>query len=144
MTKRTPRELQAFRGRITCYTSGFPCQPFSMIGSQVGESDERGTVVWNVLVAIQELLPYLFIWENVKTFAQSSKFATQFKATLAALSSLGGGAYAVDWRILDSHNFGVPARRERLYIVGVRRDRQRASWAWPDPRPSPNKLVHHP
>ena len=133
VTKRTPRELQPFKGRVTCYTSGFPCQPFSAMGSRAGAADERGTVVWSVLGAIVEILPDVFILENVKTFATSSKFQEHFKATLDVLGAIGGGIYIVDWRILDSHDFRVPARRERLYVVGVRRDRQREAWAWPGP-----------
>ena len=134
MTMREPRELHPFRGHVTCYTSGFPCQPYSKIGSQAGERDDRGTVVWHVVLAISELLPDMFILENVKDYAES-KFQKQFADTLASLRSIGGNMYNVDWKVLDSHNFGVPARRERLYCVGVRRDRQRASWQWPESQP---------
>ena len=133
MTTRKPRDLHPFLGRVTCYTSGFPCQPFSSIGSQAGAADERGSVVWHCVLTIHELLPDVFILENVKRFTER-RFKKQFMDALASLRSIGGNIYNVDWRVLDSQNFGVPARRERLYIVGMRRDRQCAPWSWPKPQ----------
>ena len=113
MTMRRPCELRPFHGQVTCYTSGFPCQPYSKIGSQAGKGDARGTVVWHVVSAINELLPDIFILENVKDFAER-KHQKQFADTIAKLKSIGGNLSNVDWKVLDSHNFGVPARRERL------------------------------
>ena len=91
-------------------------------------------MVWHVVSAIKELLPDIFVLENVKEYAEDRRFQTQFTDTVAKLKAIGGKLYNVDWKVLDSHSFGVPARRERLYFVGVRRDRQRTSWQWPEPQ----------
>ena len=52
------------RPRPDLYFGGFPCQPFSAMGSRAGAAEERGTVVWSVIGAIAELLPDVFILEN--------------------------------------------------------------------------------
>ena len=134
ITTRAEDSLRPFRGRVTIYTAGFPCQPYSRQGSQGGESDPsgRGMVVWDVLLAIDVLQPDAFVLENVKDFA---RFQSTFEPVLDMLRAIGNGSYTVSWRILGSLGVGVPHRRERLYIVGIRRDRQCATWVWPEPGP---------
>lgn len=119
------------------YTSGFPCQPYSKEGKRGGELDPRSQVGMAVAETIHCLKPDLFILENVEDLVENPKFA-DFASKL--LEKLGGAnEYYVDFKVLDSINFGVPAARRRVYIVGIRRDRLVQSWSWPeDVAPAPS------
>ena len=148
MTRRTPDELIALRDQYGAenpwlYTSGFPCQPFSSQGSGRGDADERGQLTWDVLLAIATLLPDLALLENVAELALREKHKRFFAEILAALASIGNGLYWVDWKILDSWDYGVPASRKRLYIVAVRKDRLVHPWTWPTqlPKVSLNSIL---
>ena len=124
---------------LLIYTSGFPCQPFSREGKRQGSADPRGQVVYHELGLINELLPDLVIFENVKDLATDKKYAAFFQEVLGFLTMIRQKLYLVDWNILDSYTHGpVPASRKRLYIVAVRKDRLQTSWDWPSElRPLP-------
>ena len=126
---------------VLVYTSGFPCQPYSRQGLRQGQHDQQGRaqVVWGCLDAIQQTKPTFFVLENVADLARASSFDGIFRDILDMLNLIGNGLYTIHWTILDSYEVGnVPASRERVYIVGVRKDRQVRSWDWPQPiRPPP-------
>lgn len=126
MTVRNPQQLDVFVDRVTIYTAGFPCPIYSNQGNRQGMDDPSG-----VALAIGKLIPDLFILENVPDFATNKKFKQHFDVAMRTLYECAGGIYNIHWRILNSRDFGVPALRQRLYIVGIRRDRQRAEWTWP-------------
>ena len=54
-----------------------------------------------------------------------------FSEILLHLTQIGGNMYYVDWKVLDSIDYGVPAARKRVYIVAVRKDHLVQSWNWP-------------
>lgn len=96
-------------------TAGFPCQPFSYAGRQEGFNDKtRGTLFFDVLRIIKAKRPKMFLLENVKGLKSHNNGETM-DIILSALKELG---YDVHWKILDSHKFGVPQKRERWYCVG--------------------------
>ena len=135
MKKRNLDDLQALcessgSGPLL-YTSGFPCQPFSCQGSQLGEKDERGQLICDVLLTISILTPTLAILENVSELATWQKYQKLFSEILLHLTQIGGNMYYVDWKVLDSIDYGVPAARKRVYIVAVRKDHLVQSWNWP-------------
>lgn len=102
-----------------------PCQPFSAAGDGEGEFDDRDGFPWALRI-IARLLPPVVIIENVKglTFA---KHADYFAGILASLRGLG---YDVDWRVLNSADYGVPQTRERCFII-ARRDNKPITWPAP-------------
>ncbi len=102
-----------------------PCQPFSAAGDGEGENDDRDGFPWTLRI-IAKLLPPVVIIENVKglTFA---KHADYFSAVLRHIAALG---YRVDWRVLNSADYGVPQTRERCFIV-ARRDNGPITWPTP-------------
>ncbi len=102
-----------------------PCQPFSAAGDGEGENDDRDGFPWTLRI-IAKLLPPVVIIENVKglTFA---KHADYFSAVLRHIAALG---YRVDWRVLNSADYGVPQTRERCFIV-ARRDNGPITWPAP-------------
>lgn len=115
--------------------AGFPCQPFSKAGSQLGWRDRvRGTLFSNIVDIIKFHRPEFVILENVAHFVNHDKGQTYLKVK-AALQALG---YAVDSKQLSPHQFGVPHIRERMYMV-ARRGSLR-SFRWPEPSHSAAEL----
>ena len=114
--------------------AGFPCQPFSAEGPQDGPETERGLLIVHIMHLIKERQPVAFVLENVKGLV--THFKDFFEDILAVLRSFkhGGRFYNVEYRILDTKFLGIPQSRPRLYIVGIRSDRQDTQMHWP---------VHH-
>jgi DNA (cytosine-5)-methyltransferase 1 len=96
--------------------AGFPCQPFSIIGQQKGFLDTRGTLFFYIEEILKYKQPFAFLIENVKqlkTHDQGQTFAT----IINRLETLG---YYVYTNILNALDFGLPQKRERIFIVGFR------------------------
>lgn len=95
--------------------AGFPCQPFSIIGSKRGTSDPRGTLFLEILRIVRAKKPLGIVLENVKQLAT----AQHGEVLKKILTSLRGMGYSVDWRILNALHFGLPQQRERVIIVAT-------------------------
>ncbi len=106
--------------------AGLPCQPFSIIGDRKGMADPRGTLFFDTARVIEAKKPNAIVIENVRQFATNQSGAA-LKCVLTTLEDLG---YGVDWKILNALHFGLPQRRERIFIVGVK---GMASWTFPWP-----------
>lgn len=98
--------------------AGFPCQTFSIVGKRDGLKDERGQIIFGITDIIQRKKPSYFILENVKGLLNHNKGAT-IKLIYNLLQKSG---YYVDYKLLNSINYGVPQMRERIYFVGIRKD----------------------
>jgi DNA (cytosine-5)-methyltransferase 1 len=94
--------------------AGFPCQPFSIAGKGLGFSDTRGTLFFNIEKILEVKKPRAFLLENVKRLTTHDNGQT-FAVILQKLKSLG---YTVYSRVFNSLDFGLPQKRERIYIVG--------------------------
>lgn len=94
--------------------AGFPCQPFSIAGKQLGFSDTRGTLFFNIESILSEKKPYAFFLENVKRLTTHDHGRT-FDVIKKKLTSLG---YHIHYKVLNSLDYGIPQKRERIYIVG--------------------------
>lgn len=94
--------------------AGFPCQPFSIAGKGLGFADTRGTLFFNIESILAAKRPQAFLLENVKRLTTHDGGNT-FAVILARLQQLG---YTVYYQVLNSLNFGLPQKRERIYIVG--------------------------
>lgn len=104
--------------------AGFPCQPFSIIGHRKGFEDTRGTLFFEIARILAEKRPKAFVLENVKMLKGHNGGSTLYRI-MEALSNLG---YTCDYRILNALNFGLPQKRERIFIVG---SRDLGSFTWP-------------
>lgn len=93
---------------------GFPCQAFSVAGNRKGFEDTRGTLFFDVARVIKEKKPKGFLLENVEGLVSHDKGRT-LETIINVLEGLG---YSVDWKVLDSSEFGIAQRRKRIYIVG--------------------------
>lgn len=99
--------------------AGFPCQAFSIAGKKGGFSDTRGTLFFDVARIINEKRPFAFLLENVKGLTHHDKGKT-FKTIIEVLEKDLG--YSVYYKLLNAKDFGVPQKRERIYIVGFKED----------------------
>jgi len=97
---------------------GPPCQDYSVAGAGAGEEGERGKLVWTYLRIIADKQPKAFVFENVKGLLMK-KHRPTFDALLAQFDEIG---YAVTWRLINAWDYGVAQKRERVFIVGVRKD----------------------
>jgi len=96
--------------------AGFPCQPFSIAGKQLGFADTRGTLFFNIEKILEEKKPYGFLLENVSRLLTHDKGRT-FQVILKKLEDLG---YIVYYKVLNTLDFGLPQLRKRIYIVGFK------------------------
>lgn len=112
--------------------AGFPCQPFSKAGSQLGWKDVvRGTLFFRIVEIIELRRPEFIVLENVANFFRHDDGNT-FRAVCAALEGLNYDARAAK---LSPHQFGVPQIRDRMYLVARRRDLGGlAEFSWPNSR----------
>jgi DNA (cytosine-5)-methyltransferase 1 len=96
--------------------AGFPCQPFSIIGDRRGFDDTRGTLFFEIARILQEKQPRAFVLENVKMLVGHNHGKTM-RRILEVLDELG---YDVCYKVLNALNFGLPQKRERVFIVGAK------------------------
>lgn len=105
--------------------AGFPCQPFSIIGAGKGFEDTRGTLFFEIARILKAKRPKAFVLENVKQLVGHRGGATFKKIIYTLEKELG---YCVEWKILNALDYGLPQKRERVFIVGF----HKPMWfAWP-------------
>lgn len=97
---------------------GFPCQGFSVANMKRSVTDSRNVLYRELLRVIRDKSPRFFLAENVKGILHFAK-GEVFKTILAEMSALG---YRVQYRLFNAADYGVPQKRERVIIVGVRND----------------------
>lgn len=120
---------------------GFPCQDISNAGKMKGLFNKDGTqtrsgLFFDALRIIKETKPRVAIAENVKALT-SKKFSEQFKIILDSLEAAGYNNY---WKILNSLDFGIPQKRERVFIVSIRKDIDTGMFRFPEGFPLQLKL----
>lgn len=111
ITKINPENLPDF-DMLIC---GFPCQTFSIVGKRAGFSDMRGQIIFHIVNILKVKKPSMFLLENVKGLVSHNSGKT-LSCIISMLKSCG---YHVEYRVLNSENYGVPQMRERIYIVGI-------------------------
>ena len=99
--------------------AGFPCQPFSAAGKELGFADSRGTIFFKLLEIIKTKKTGIVFLENVTNLVRHDGGNT-YKTILDSLSEAN---YELSPIILDSTYFGVPQSRSRIYIVGLHREK---------------------
>lgn len=149
---------------IDMVSGGPPCQPFSMGGKHQGNIDERDMFPY-VCKAISIYKPKFFMFENVKGLLRESfrryfeyiilrltypdidiKDAEDWQEHLIRLENFQTSGqyeavkYQVTFRLVDAANYGIPQRRERVFIVGIREDLN-INWAFPQETHSLDALL---
>ena len=100
------------------FIGGPPCQSWSVGGKQKGLDDERGQLFLKYIELIHAKKPKFFVIENVKGMLDD-KFKSVFEDFISSLEHAG---YNVQWDLLDAVNYRIPQNRERVFIVGFRKE----------------------
>lgn len=118
------------RGKVDVLTGGFPCQAFSYAGKKLGFEDARGTMFYEFARAVKEIQPLICVGENVRGLLSHDSGRT-IQGMVSILDELG---YEVlPPRLLKAIFHRVPQKRERLLVVGLRKDAA-LSFEWPKPQ----------
>ena len=137
--------------QLHIFTAGFPCQPFSPAGSSQGTLDMRGTIVFDVIRGIKQILPKTFLLENVPELKyRHPETFHQILNALVNIKSQGEAHYHISWKILNTRiHVGSAPNRPRIYIIGIAQDlvSSNYSFKWPGEASFPQPQCppsHHP
>lgn len=112
-------DFTPYKGQVDLLSGGIPCQAFSYAGKQLGFEDTRGTLFFEFARALKETEAKMFLIENVKgLFTHDNKRTMQ--TMFHVLEDLGYKIFKP--QVLDASYYNVPQRRERLFIVGIRKE----------------------
>lgn len=98
--------------------AGFPCQPFSMMGAQLGFDDHRGTLFFTIEMVLRKHEPNIIVLENVKNLETHNKGETFKRMKYILEEELG---YEVFFSVLNTADYGIPQTRRRLFLVGFKK-----------------------
>lgn len=107
--------------------AGFPCQAFSISGKQQGFEDSRGTLFFDVARIAKYHQPKILLLENVKNFEKHDNGNT-LRTVKATLDEIGYNFFS---QVLNASHFGVPQKRERIFMLAVRKDLNIESFTFP-------------
>lgn len=112
--------------------AGFPCQSFSLGGTQKGFADPRGTMFFEVIRAAAAIKPKVIFLENVENLMEHDNGRT-FQTIYASLVELG---YYIHYRAMATHEYAnIPQTRRRIYIVAFSDLEMSKEFQFPDPVP---------
>lgn len=111
--------------------AGFPCQAFSISGKQRGFEDSRGTLFFDVARIVKAKKPKVVFMENVKNFASHDNGKT-LSVVKSIMEELG---YTFYQKVLNAADYGIPQKRERIYMVCFRNDLAIEKFNFPKPFP---------
>jgi len=114
--------------------AGFPCQAFSQAGLKKGFQDTRGTMFFEIARILDHHKPNAFLLENVKGLRGHDKGNT-FKTIVSILNELG--YQTLESEVLNAKHFGLPQNRERIFIVGFKKN---VNFQFPTPPQTPTRL----
>jgi len=117
---------------IDLLSGGYPCQSFSYAGKRLGIEDTRGTLFYDFAEILNDLKPKMFFAENVKGLVTHDKGRT-LKVMIDIFKDVG---YEVDCKVLNSLDYGVAQKRQRVVIIGTRKDIRKMigeDYSYPEP-----------
>jgi DNA (cytosine-5)-methyltransferase 1 len=124
-------DFSEFKNSVDIISGGFPCQAFSYAGKKMGFEDTRGTLFFEFARAIKEANPKVFIAENVRGLMKHDGGKT-LKTISKIIDDLG--FKLIEPRVLKAIFYRVPQKRERLFLVGIRKDLiKKTKFKWPSP-----------
>jgi len=121
--------FEEFEGKVDVVTGGFPCQAFSYAGKKLGLKDARGTLFYEFARVVQAVKPSICIGENVRGLLSHDKGKT-LEGMISILDEIGYKIVPV--KVLKAIYYRVPQKRERLILVGIRKDIE-TNFSYPKP-----------
>lgn len=112
-------DFKKYKNKVEIVTGGFPCQSFSYAGKRLGFQDARGTLFYEFARVVKEVNPPICIGENVKGLLSHDKGKT-LEGMISILDEIGYKVAPI--QVLKAINYKVPQKRERLILVGIRKD----------------------
>ena len=112
------KEFSIQKYELDLLSGGAPCQSFSYAGKKLGLEDVRGTMFYHYATFLKKLQPKMFLFENVRGLLSHNKGQT-FKIITDVFKDQG---YFINYKILNALDFNVAQKRERLIIIGVRKN----------------------
>lgn len=112
-------DFSQYQGKVDVVTGGFPCQAFSYAGKKLGFEDARGTLFFEWARAVKEIQPKICIGENVRGLLSHENGKT-IKGMIDVLTELGYKVLIP--QVLKAIYYKVPQKRERMILVGIRKD----------------------
>ena len=122
--KNYPKQLKALQGSVDLVAGGPPCQGFSMAGKRA-ENDVRNQLVFSYIKFIEYVQPKMILFENVKGFTyafdktKNPAAVPYSKIVIEKLQKLG---YDVSPQVIDFSKYGVPQKRKRFILVGIKKE----------------------
>ncbi|MDC1020214.1 DNA (cytosine-5-)-methyltransferase [Alphaproteobacteria bacterium] len=115
------KDLNLPQGFSEVLIGGFPCQPFSTVNPTKDPSQKENQLFWEMARVIDDVKPKVFVAENVQGFYRL-KGGFFFDLACQEFRKIG---YEIFHHLVDSSDYGVPQKRKRIFIVGVRTDIQK-------------------
>ena len=112
---------------VDLLSGGYPCQSFSYAGKKMGLDDTRGTMFYYYAEILKQVRPKMFLAENVKGLVSHDGGKT-LKTMLNVFGEIG---YNVEYKVLNAVNYGVAQKRQRVVIIGVRKDLTNVKFKYP-------------
>ncbi|CEP41668.1 DNA (cytosine-5-)-methyltransferase [Paraclostridium sordellii] len=112
---------------VDLLSGGYPCQAFSYAGKKHGLEDVRGTMFYYYAKILEELMPKVFLAENVRGLVSHDEGKT-LKTMIEVFTDIG---YDVKYKVLKAIDYGVAQKRERIIIIGTRKDLKHTKYKFP-------------
>jgi len=112
-------DFSEYHNKVDVVTGGFPCQAFSYAGKKLGLADARGTLFYEFARVVKEVNPPICIGENVRGLLSHDNGNT-LQGMISILDEIGYNVVPV--QVLKAINYKVPQKRERIILVGIRKD----------------------
>ncbi|WP_228488687.1 DNA (cytosine-5-)-methyltransferase [Prolixibacter sp. SD074] len=122
--------FKKYKGQVDIVTGGFPCQAFSYAGKKLGFKDARGTLFYEFARVVKETMPPICVGENVRGLLNHDGGRT-IEGMISVLNEIGYNVLPP--RLIKAIFYKVPQKRERVLIVGIRKDINHELFDFPKP-----------
>ncbi|CCO08060.1 DNA cytosine methyltransferase [Desulforamulus hydrothermalis] len=124
-------------GEAALLAGGAPCQPFSSLGKNEGDSVSNGKLYKYFIQMVKEIQPVTFIFENVRGMVQNHKKVIEFME-----QEFGKSGYGISIALICAADYGVPQKRYRVFIIG-RRDGKKPGFPFPTHAENPESSLKY-
>ena len=121
----------SLKGQVDVVTGGFPCQAFSYAGKKLGLNDARGTLFYEFARIVKEIKPAICVGENVRGLLTHDEGRT-IEGMISVLDEIGYNV--IPPRVFKTIFHKVPQKRERVLIIGIRKDLNQNLYEFPKPQ----------